>query len=234
MMSFWNALPPLSFWNGAKRSDRISNSKVAIESQRRIMIKTFNNGLLDSNTYVYSTNGGHAMIIDFGVPLDSVKEYVDENKITVDYLVSTHGHYDHINYIGDYKKAFADATLICHENELDLIRDPEGNLSLYFGLYNSYDVGFVGVKDGDEISLKNGDECTIFKIIHAPGHTSGCMCLYNEKEKIMFTGDVLFANGYGRVDLKYASPSDMIKSLNKLYTYKGVRIYAGHGDSGII
>ncbi|MBQ8545465.1 MAG: MBL fold metallo-hydrolase [Clostridia bacterium] len=198
------------------------------------MIKTFNNGLLDSNTYVYSTNDGHAMIIDFGIPLAPVKEYAEKNKLTVDYLVLTHGHYDHINYIGDYKKAFPKAKIVCHENELDLVRDPEGNLSLYFGLYNSYDVGFDTVKNDDEISLKSGEEYATFKVIHTPGHTSGCMCLYNENEKIMFTGDVLFANGYGRVDLKYASPSDMIKSLNKLYTYKGVKIYAGHGSSGII
>ncbi len=198
------------------------------------MIKVFNGGLLDSNTYVYSTDTAHAMIIDFGVPLEKVKEYVDENNLTVDYLISTHGHYDHINYVGDYKKEYPNASLICHEKELELIRDPEGNLSLYFGLYNSYDVGYTAVKDNDIVSLKNGGESADFSILHAPGHTSGCMCLYNEKEKIMFTGDVLFAEGYGRVDLKYASPSDMIKSLNKLYTYKGVKIYPGHGISGII
>ena len=63
------------------------------------MIKTFSGGLLDSNTYVYFTDTGCAMIIDFGVPLERVKQYVDENKLTVEYLVSTHGHYDHINYV---------------------------------------------------------------------------------------------------------------------------------------
>lgn len=198
------------------------------------MIKTFNNGLLDSNTHVYSTSDGHAMIIDFGVPLDNVKKYVEQNQITVDYLVLTHGHYDHINYIGDYKKAFEGAKIICHVDEIPVICDPEGNLSPNFGLYNSYDVGFTTVKDGDEISLKNGDECAVFEVIHAPGHTQGCMCLYNKKEKIMFTGDVVFANGYGRVDLKYASPSDMLKSLKKLYTYTGVTIYPGHYGSAII
>ena len=41
------------------------------------MIKTFSGGLLDSNTYVYSTDTGCAMIIDFGVMLEEVKQYVD-------------------------------------------------------------------------------------------------------------------------------------------------------------
>lgn len=198
------------------------------------MIKVFDGGLLDSNTYVYSTDTGHAMIIDFGVTVDEVKKYVEMSGLAVEYLVLTHGHYDHINYIGDYQKAFPSARVLCHENEIELIRDPEGNLSLFFGLRNSYDIGYQLLKDGDTISLENSEGRVDFTVILAPGHTSGCMCLYNEDEKIMFTGDVLFANGYGRVDLKYASPSDMATSLRKLYTYEGVKIYPGHGGSAII
>lgn len=198
------------------------------------MIKVFDGGLLDSNTYVYSTDANHAMIIDFGVPTDEVKRYVEKNGLIVDYLVLTHGHYDHINYIGDYKKSFPCAKALCHENEIELIRDPEGNLSLFFGLNNSYDIGFELLKDEGVISLENSEGSVDFKVILAPGHTSGCMCLYQENEKIMFTGDVLFAGGYGRVDLKYASPSDMATSLRKLYTYEGVKIYPGHGGSATI
>ena len=66
------------------------------------------------------------------------------------------------------------------------------------------------------------------------GINAGSPYTVAEEEKIMFTGDVLFANGYGRVDLKYASPSDMATSLRKLYTYEGVKIYPGHGGSAII
>ena len=198
------------------------------------MIKTFNLGLLDSNTYVYSTDTHHAMIIDFGVPCERVLKYVKENNLTVDYLISTHGHYDHINYVGDYKKSFKNAKILCHVDEIDLIRDPDGNLSTFFGLDNSYDVGYEFLHDGDTVSLENTEGSVDFTVIHAPGHTAGCMCLYCEDEKIMFTGDVLFANGYGRVDLKYASPRDMASSLRRLYTYKGVKIFPGHGESDII
>ena len=198
------------------------------------MIKAFSGGLLDSNTYVYFTDTGSAMIIDFGVPVDKVSRYVLENELTVKYLISTHGHYDHINYVGDYKKAFPNAKILCHVDELSLIRDPEGNLSLFFGLNNSYDVGYELLNDGDAISLESTDGSVDFAVIHAPGHTKGCICLYAQCEKIMFTGDVIFANGYGRVDLKYASPHDMAESLRKLYAYKGVTIYPGHGGSATL
>ena len=118
------------------------------------MIKIFSGGLLDSNTYVYSTDTGHAMIIDFGVPCERVLEYVNDKNLTVDYLISTHGHYDHINYVGDYKKAFENAKILCHVDELDLIRDPDGNLSTFFGLNNSYDVGYGVLREGDTVSLE--------------------------------------------------------------------------------
>ena len=98
----------------------------------------------------------------------------------------------------------------------------------------SYDVGYQALDDGDVISLENTEGSVDFTVIHAPGHTSGCMCLYAPSEKIMFTGDVLFACGYGRVDLKYASPRDMASSLKRLYTYKGVKIYPGHGGTASI
>lgn len=199
------------------------------------MIKTFDYGLLGSNTYLYVTDTDHAMIIDCGCDPKELLKYVEENKITVDYIVLTHGHYDHIDFIGDYAQSFKNAEIICHRNELPLISDPEGNLSCFFGFSKKYEENYKAVKEGDIISLpKKGGGRVEFSVIHAPGHTVGCICLYAENEKIMFTGDVLFANGYGRVDLKYASPTDMGASLRRLYTYEGVTIYPGHGESAKI
>ena len=199
------------------------------------MIKTFDHGLLGSNTYLYVTDADHAMIIDCGCDPKELLKYVEKNKITVDYVVLTHGHYDHIDFIGEYAQSFKNAEIICHREELPLISDPEGNLSCFFGFSKKYEENYKTVKEGDIISLpKKGGGRVEFSVIHAPGHTAGCICLYCEEEKTMFTGDVLFANGYGRVDLKYASPTDMGASLRRLYTYEGVTIYPGHGESATI
>ncbi len=199
------------------------------------MLKTFNNGLLDSNTYLYVTDKGHAMIVDFGVPAYSVKEYVEKNNIIVDYLVLTHGHYDHINFIDEYQKSYPNAKIVCAKEELKVIFDPEANLSIFFGKSQKYEQDYIPLVEGNIISLPKNDGTSVdFSVILSPGHTPGCMCLYNEAEGIMFTGDVLFANGYGRVDLKYASPRDMAVSLKRLYTYEGVKIHPGHGESAII
>jgi glyoxylase-like metal-dependent hydrolase (beta-lactamase superfamily II) len=199
------------------------------------MIKIFDGGLLGSNTYVYSTDSGHAMVIDCGNKAQDILKYANENNLKIDYIVLTHGHYDHINYVSEYKDAFNNAKIVCAKEELRVINDPEANLSIFFGQSESYAQNYIPLVEGETVSLpKNDGTCVDFSVIIAPGHTPGCMCLYAKEEGIMFTGDVLFANGYGRVDLKYASPSDMASSLRRLYTYNGVKIYPGHGGSAVI
>lgn len=199
------------------------------------MIKTFDGGLLDSNTYLYVTDKKHAMIVDCGVVPDEIISYTQKEGIIVDYIALTHGHYDHIDYIGDYVNAYPNAKIICAREELRVISDPEANLSIFFGQSKKYEHNYTPLNEGDIISIPKNDGTSVdFSIIHAPGHTAGCMCLYSKQEGIMFTGDVLFANGYGRVDLKTASPAEMSASLRRLYTYDGVKIYPGHGASAMI
>jgi len=56
-----------------------------------------------------------------------------------------------------------------------------------------------------------------FRIIKTPGHTRGSICLFYEKEKVLFSGDTLFFNdNFGRTDLFDSAPDNMDESLNKL------------------
>ena len=72
------------------------------------------------------------------------------------------------------------------------------------------------------------------KVIPTPGHTPGSVCFYLPKEKALFTGDTLFANGVGRTDLSYSSEKDLIASLKKLSKLPPeTKIYPGHEECGI-
>ncbi len=194
------------------------------------MIKTFNNGLLESNVHVYSNNG-EAMIIDCGAPLSSIKAYILQNNLTVKYIVLTHGHFDHVAFIDDYVNAYPDAKIVCHEAEKTVLYNPEANLSPYFSCEAIYDHPYFTVKHGDKLTLGKSE----FKIIHAPGHTLGCICLYFKDEKIMFTGDVLFSGTYGRTDFPYGDAEQMFKSLKMLLNMDNdITFYSGHYTSSTI
>lgn len=199
------------------------------------MIHTFSNGLLGSNTHVYATDGGDAMLVDCGVPVPEVTDFCEAHGLCVRLLVLTHGHYDHVGYLDEYREAFPAARVICHAQELCVLRDPAGNLSSILAEGRRYDAGVETVHEGDVLSLARADGTAVHATVwHTPGHTCGCMCIYLEEEGVMFTGDVLFAGGYGRVDLPYASPADMVRSLDRLGALRGVTIYPGHGPAATV
>ena len=70
-----------------------------------------------------------------------------------------------------------------------------------------------------------------FEVIDTPGHTSDSKTYYFKDDNIMFVGDFIFKNGIGRMDLPTGNKNDMIKSLNKIFTYKDdIVLYPGHGE----
>ena len=202
------------------------------------MIKQIYGGILDSNSYVvYNDKGKSAMIVDCGCKPYEAIDFIEKNGYRVEYIVLTHGHFDHAHYIDDYVKAFPNAKIVCHVDELKVLNDPDANLSVFISSGRAYDHPYFTVRDNDIITLSapdKNDEIT-FKIIHSPGHTPGSMCLLCEERKLMLTGDVLFAGGYGRTDFKYGSFSDMRRSLTKILALDGeITFYSGHGESSKI
>ena len=83
-------------------------------------------------------------------------------------------------------------------------------------------------------SLKENDEVKAggltFKVLQTPGHSPGGISLYSKEEQVIFTGDTLFKETYGRVDLPGSSPEAMVFSLKKLLALPhATKVYPGHG-----
>ena len=194
------------------------------------MIKKFDNGLLSSNVYlVHSQNQG--MIVDCGALVDPVSKFAKENIIEIRYIVLTHGHYDHVGYLPEYIKSFPNAKVMCHKEEIKVLSDSEANVSELIGAPCVYNYDYTLLSEGDKIEL--GD--LSFTVLHTPGHTPGGICLLCEKEKILFTGDTLFKNGYGRYDFKYGDFSLLRSSLYRLLELDNdITFYAGHGEKSTI
>ena len=74
-----------------------------------------------------------------------------------------------------------------------------------------------------------------FDVIHTPGHTPGSICLYSRKDNILFSGDTLFKDTYGRVDLPHGDEAAIKASLKKLAELPGKTVvYPGHGPDTTI
>ena len=87
-----------------------------------------------------------------------------------------------------------------------------------------------------ELLLDDGMDFEGWKIIHTPGHTPGSICLYNETEKALLSGDTLFAyGGYGRTDMYGGDESQIIHSLAFLQEQipAGTHVYPGHDEDFI-
>jgi glyoxylase-like metal-dependent hydrolase (beta-lactamase superfamily II) len=78
--------------------------------------------------------------------------------------------------------------------------------------------------------LKEGDEIFGFKVLHTPGHSPGSICLFDPKAKILISGDTVFSDGVGRIDLPGGSEADMEKSLERISQLKVEKILPGHGE----
>ncbi len=208
------------------------------------MFKQFSGGRLDSNTYVVwnelpcgkASSCHEAMIIDAGCRVSELKPFIIAENLKIKYIVLTHGHYDHVCFVEDYLAAFPDAKLVCHEDECKVLSDPEANVSSLFGDPHVYPCGDIKVKEGSSIILSgvtpggNASDDT-YRVMHTPGHTPGGICLFNEARSLLFTGDTLFAGGYGRTDFKYGSGVDLMQSLRRILAMdEHITFYSGHGE----
>ena len=181
-------------------------------------------GELQTNCYIVSSQKNNAFVIDPGDDVERIKEFLTQRKLNAQFIVNTHGHFDH---------AGADADLglpvYIHEKDSVLVRHPKKNvMSVFFGTFKPVEPARF-LKDADTLIL---DELK-FRVIHTPGHSQGSLCLWGEG--ILFSGDTLFKGGVGRTDFPGASLQLLEKSLEKLSRLDGrASVYPGHGSETTI
>jgi len=188
------------------------------------------------NTYIIWNDGSkEGAIIDPGCYDSKEREAVDDfirlNSIHLIYLINTHCHIDHIFGNAHIKLKYRPIYLAPEKDVfmLDLMIDAAKNYGVEFTPSPKPDQ-FIS----EEAALVLGDLKGIF--LFTPGHTPGEFCLYYEKEKICFTGDVLFKGSIGRTDLWGGDYDTLIESIqNKLLTLPDdVIIYPGHDSRSTI
>ncbi len=181
-----------------------------------------------ANCYII-VSGSHAAVIDPSASTDGIMEFLQKKNATLDCIILTHGHFDHM-LSADTLRARAGAPLLVHEDDAELLLDGDKNaFKTFFGRDRVFSPAEKTLRHGDKISV--GDES--LTVLNTPGHTNGCICLLGDG--ILITGDTLFAESIGRCDLYSGDPRKMRESLKFLRTLdKNLKIYPGHGDESTL
>lgn len=186
-------------------------------------------------TYGYQANcyllwddtSGKGFLIDPSVSVETIEASLAEHGVTLEMVLLTHGHFDHIISVDAVRERFHVPVCI-HAGDAEFLTDPLKNASaLLIGEDQKYEPAEILLHDGDRLTL--GSETV--RVIASPGHSPGSVCF--EAADFMLTGDTLFCDNIGRTDLYGGDPRVLCASLQRLVrSEKDVPIHPGHGYPG--
>ena len=180
-------------------------------------------GMVQTNCYlVVDENNNEAAVIDPGGNPVLIESKIEELGLRPVGILLTHGHFDHIMAVDALRTTYK-IPIFAGEAEKDLLADAKLNGS-----------GMVRKNitlEADEWLL-NGAFIFGLKVIHTPGHTAGSVCFYHQNENVLFSGDTLFRESFGRTDFP-TGDFEMLKNSikQKLFTLpENTAVYPGHGE----
>ena len=176
-------------------------------------------GAYQTNCYlVWEEASSGCVVIDPGYEPETVLNEVNRLGKTVEAVLLTHGHFDHV---GGVRTIAAETDCSVYLCDADLSMPPQMTAG---PLYYTHTYGEGNFVDAAGLS---------FKVLHTPGHTPGSVCLMCEN--VIFSGDTLFWGSCGRTDLPGGNWSTIRASLKRLADLPGdYKVYPGHGDATML
>ena len=201
--------------------ERASTSAADPEHGVRLEVGAF--GPWQTNAYlVWDGRSADALVLDPGMgAAPPLMERVTANGLRLHLIGNSHGHIDHIFDNAPLMRA-SDAPLAIHHYDAYRL---SGRNS--YGFEIEAVTATQELREGEQVRI--GD--LVFDVLHLPGHTEGSVCLYEERRRLLLSGDVLFAGSYGRTDLPGGNDEQMVASLARLARDipEAVRVLPGHG-----
>lgn len=217
-------------------------------------IKTFTFGPFQTNTYVVSDEQDHVFLIDPACSNEYERQQllnyitdrlrlIEQGPATPDrvqtetvyqrsglLILSTHGHLDHL-WGAKWACEQWHSSVMMHEADIPMAEAMQLQYHLFGIRQTAEPFPISPMPHLFSPSPCGEDRGEVPLVLHTPGHTPGSVCLYWEKENVLFSGDTLFRMGYGRTDLPGGNMGQLIDSLEKLFTLPAeVLVYPGHGD----
>lgn len=185
-------------------------------------------GSVGTNCYiVHKKDSEHCFVVDPGDSGDKIANYIRDQKMILDHILLTHGHFDHIQGVRDLKNAIR-CEICALDIEKELLSDARMNVSAMTGRPEELEAD-IWLRDGQQFESAG----IAMKVIHTPGHTKGSCCYFLEEQKVLFSGDTLFMESVGRADLPTGNEKELMQSVReKVLTLPGeTKVFSGHGPA---
>ena len=173
-------------------------------------------GIYQTNCYIiHEENSKTCCVLDPGGEAKKVLELLENRGLTLEAILLTHGHFDHVGAVKELHEATGCKVYLCTEDLSMPAKFTAGEL-FYTDSYG----------EGTQLDLAG----LHIRVLHTPGHTPGSVCLTAENS--MFCGDTLFAGSCGRTDLPGGNQQTIFASLLRLAALEAdYTCYPGHGGS---
>jgi len=185
---------------------------------------------IDYDSNIYFIDGKKPTIIDCGTGInhnkviDKIRSYTDPKEITQ--IILTHEHFDHVGGIKKLKEEIGEnVKIISHKLAAVKIESGKSNFARMLGAEMKSTAVDTKIENGQKILIGNEE----WDIYYTPGHSPGCISLYEKNSKSLISGDTIFAQGYfGRYDLPGGSANLLKKSISRLSKLDIENLYPGH------
>lgn len=187
------------------------------------------------NTYIVWDDTKECIIIDagnFSAREDAqLTDFITERGLKPVMAVNTHGHFDHAMGVGYLKETYG-VKFACSSKDQFLVDSAQQSGAMFGVKCAPVPAIDIDLDKMEEIAFG----ATKLRVIKTPGHTPGHVSLYNEEQKVLFTGDTLFRESIGRTDLPGGDFSWIMTSILEQLVPLGddVEFYPGHGDKSTI
>jgi len=174
------------------------------------------------------------VVVDPGLDVEQILDLLETQQLSLQGILNTHGHADHIAGNAGLKQKWPDAPLLIGAGDANKLTDPVENLSAGYGLPLTSPSADQVVREGDVIALAGMS----FEVLETPGHSCGHVVFVNKQVEpcVVLGGDVLFQGSIGRTDFPDGSYEVLLKSIHdKLFPLPDETIVLpGHGPATTI
>ena len=200
-------------------------------TSNELAVETFTLGDFMTNCF-FVRNGGVGWLVDVGFQPEAMLAAAERSGVTIEKIVLTHGHADHIAGLDLARSRFPRAEVLIPRNEADFLTDASLNLSAAFGMPITTAEADALLEHGQALDLGG----VAFEVRHTPGHSPGGVSLVAHDHGRALVGDALFAGSIGRIDFPTSDGEALMRAIrDQLMTLPDdTVIHPGHGPESTI